>query len=626
MKFALVTNLAGVGLQVDAELVRDVLVEWGHEVTLHQFDEPWGDAKPDVIILFEVVVANLAGVAPHIWYVANPEWLKPEYVRFVQRHCTKVFAKTREAESVLRDKFSNVHYVGFLTRDRRDTAVERERRFLHVGGNSGYRNTNSVIAAWREYRYWASLDAANAPLTVVTNSTTTLTSDDETIPGVTLLKRVSDDEVTRLQNSHLFHLYPSAYEGFGQALHEAQSVGAIILTTDAPPMNEFRAHFHVPSVRTKRVNFGTLHSVSPADIRYQVTEMLAQPNHVVARMSVESRLLFEKGNREFRATFRGHVEGVAPRISVDLARPKLAILGNFRPQHSTENELLWTLRELDYQVISFQEDEDTTDQILAECVQQEVKLLIYVHTHGWITPGKATLDEMLVALRSAGIKSASFHLDRYAGLNLADGRESRVGTHPFWRTDTVFTADGGNQEFFRARGVNHVWLPPGVVKRDCYLGTARPDLTVDVGFVGAVGYHPEYPFRGELIEFLKGAYGDRFRTFQGYRGEALNDLYASIRVVVGDSCFGGADNYWSDRVPETLGRGGFLIHPASVGLNIPGLATFEPGNLIELQDKIDFALEQPWVRKNCREVAMSWVTSQETYHNRMLQLLRVCGL
>jgi hypothetical protein len=147
-----------------------------------------------------------------------------------------------------------------------------------------------------------------------------------------------------------------------------------------------------------------------------------------------------------------------------------------------------------------------------------------------------------------------------------------------------------------------------------------------VGFVGAEGYHPEYPWRGQLIEFLRAVYGSRFKVFTGYRGQALNDLYASIGVVVGDSCFGGSDYYWSDRVPETTGRGGFLLHPECRGLRIPGLALYEPQNLTELQDRIDYYLAHESEREHLRCAAHQWVKNWETYHNRMDTLLRKCGL
>lgn len=630
MRIALITNLASPGLALDARLVREFLETRGHECEYVQFNDlaaPRG--RYDLAVSMEVAVPEFLEIAPRHWLFANPEWTKPEYHRTIQRSFDRVFAKTRDAERVLRERFTNVYYTGFLTQDRRDTSIERLPRCLHIGGKSGFKNTNAVVAAWREYRYW---DGSQLPeLTVVSSSN--MVEETET-PGVRFVRKATDTEIAEMMNSHLFHLCPSAYEGWGHAVHEARGVGAVILSTDAPPMQEFGSPFHVPSVRQRKNNLGMLQEVSPAAIREVVPRMLAQPNHVVARMQAEARARFVRGNEEFDRLFEPHVEGVARASGgrqtgsegTDDPQTTLAILGNFGPSHSTENELLWTLRDMGYRVIPFQENEARTEEILRECIVEKVSLLLYIHTHGWETLGKISVLSLIESLRANGVKTASFHLDRYWGLNQLDHREDRVGEHPFWHTDAVFTADGGNETRFKERGVNHYWLPPGVVKRDCYLGEVRDEYRTDVGFVGAEGYHPEYSFRGELLQFLRSIYGSRFRVFQGIRGKTLNDLYASIKVVVGDSCFGGSDYYWSDRVTETLGRGGFLVHPECRGLRIPGLVTFAPGDLGELQDRIDYYLVHDEEREFLRRAAHAWVRENETYHNRMDRLLRTMGV
>ena len=302
----------------------------------------------------------------------------------------------------------------------------------------------------------------------------------------------------------------------------------------------------------------------------------------------------------------------------------IAVLGNHEVSFCTERELDWTLEErLGHRVTRLQENKVSAQEVVQACRERAVKLLIWVHTHGWDVQGD--LNWMLSQLRSSNIKTASFHLDRFWGLNQLDQREERIGTHPFWRTDKVFTADGGNDERFKALGINHVWMPPAVVERDCKFGSPSLQFNSPIAFTGATGYHPEYPFRPMLVNRLREIYGTNFRSYSGIREAALNDLYASVRVCVGDSCFAGADRYWSDRVPETIGRGGFLIYPETPGLEIPGLVTYTPQDIPDLIKKINFWIDDNNSKERIRRrnEAHEFVKKNHTYTNRMQELLRV---
>ena len=627
MKIAIVSNLAGKGLQVDAELLRDFLVELQHEVTLVQFDTPWPGGQFDLGISLEVVVQHFFSHIPRWWWIPNCEWLRPEYTRPAQRGFEKILAKTRDAEKILRTLFNNVEYVGFLAKDRLDSTIPRIDRCLHIGGDSGLRGTNEVISAWREYRYYD--DRPLPELTIISKAKSVVF---ENTPGIVFHKYVTDNELKILQNSHRFHLAPANYEGFGHSLHESQSVGAVLLTTGAGPMAEVGAPFEVAATPGKSYNLGTLYEVSIPDLRDRLIEMVAQPPESVAKLSCEARARFIAGNEAFKTAFRALLEPQVASLSSGVTqgaqKPRIALLGNLRPEHSTENDLVWSLRDLGYPVTTFQEDEDTTETILRDCVAENVALLIYVHTHSWQAPGHMSLDDLWKELQASHIRTCSFHLDLYWGLNQNDGREDRIGQHAFFRTERIFTADGGHQkEFLERLGTDrHVWLPPAICKREATPGEYTASLAADVGFVGADSYHPEHSFRGRLIEFLRSVYGSRFRLYQGYRGKVLRDVYASVKVLVGDSCGVGARRYWSDRYPETAGRGGFLITPQSEGLMIPGIVHFEPGNLHDLQDKIDWYLEHEEARLACQKAAWLWVRENETYSNRMTSLLSQMGI
>src|SRR5205823_1986374 len=90
-------------------------------------------------------------------------------------------------------------------------------------------------------------------------------------------------------------------------------------------------------------------------------------------------------------------------------------------------------------------------------------------------------------------------------------------------------------------------------------------------FTGSHAYpHEEHRnARTYMIDWLKQRYGGRrFRVYTGgIRNRDHADLCASATIIIGDSCLAGKlDRYWSERIPETLGRAGFLIHPYCPGL------------------------------------------------------------
>lgn len=285
---------------------------------------------------------------------------------------------------------------------------------------------------------------------------------------------------------------------------------------------------------------------------------------------------------------------------------RIAFLGNFQPEWSTENDLARTMEKMGHKVVRLQESDPGFNYLISGD-----DLFFWVHTHGWDRPWIS--DALAMAIRSH-VPTVMFHLDRFWGLNELDDRENQIGKHPMWACDYCFTADGGNDARFKTAGVNHYWSPPAIAERWCYRGTYNPELACDIAFVGSESYHPEYAFRGELIRWLRETYGGRFRLVQDIRGPRLNDLYASVKVVVGDSCFAGADRYWSDRVPETSGRGGFLLHPSTVGQCISHAYYY---NLNNLHQEIEHYVSNHEMREAYIRCCMDHVIHHDTYTHRL---------
>jgi hypothetical protein len=269
-------------------------------------------------------------------------------------------------------------------------------------------------------------------------------------------------------------------------------------------------------------------------------------------------------------------------------------IGNFRPSWSTENYVARSFEDLKHLVVRMQEEDTTSEDVIQAACRADPELVLYTRTWG-LKDHDAGGFRLWQQLRRKGFPTAMLTLDLYWGLN----REPMIKTDPMWHTDVVFTADGGNQERFAAEGINHVWMPPAVYKHECGWGRYQERYASEIAFVGSTQhYHQEWLFRKIMVQELEARYGTGFRHWgkgeQWVRGWALNDLFASVKVVVGDSLH--RPRYWSDRIPETLGRGGLLVCPRVEGLEEVGyrcdqhLLYYTPACLEELFEEIDRAL------------------------------------
>lgn len=300
--------------------------------------------------------------------------------------------------------------------------------------------------------------------------------------------------------------------------------------------------------------------------------------------------------------------------------------GNFRPPHSTENHVMQALEALGDEVDARQEND-----LEAWGPVPDSDLVLWTRT--WDLPDFPQRT-MLDACAARGIPTVGFHLDRWWGLD----RQHEITEHPFFSCSLVITADGGHDDEWKTAGVNHHWMPPAVSEFECRPGLADFDAYGnDVTFVGSWGgYHPEWPHRAQLIAHLQEWFDEDGRlglwpkpNQEAVRGAPLRDLYASTKVCVGDSCLvPPIHHYWSDRIPETLGRGGFLLHPHVDGLDeyyTPGehLVCWTLGDWDELRELIEYYVSHDDERQKIADAGRDHVLAHHTYTERMRQLWRL---
>ena len=292
------------GLSRDADILRQGLASIDIPATL--FDRrkrPFLDRlrRREVADL----VIHLERIHPAWLGAASRHVLIPNQERFPKRHLgrlrrvDRVLAKTRHAQEIFAGLGVDSTCLGFTSADRYDPAVARDgKRFFHLAGGSTLKGTEDVLALWAAHPEWPELvlvqKQANAP---------------ESVPSNVTLRcgYLDDDALKQLQNACGVHLCPSRSEGWGHNIVEAMSCGAVVVTTDAPPMNEHvtaDCGVLVPTSRSEPRHLGRNFFVDPSALETTVAQLVTASPDAAKSLGVKARERFEELNRGFVTRLR----------------------------------------------------------------------------------------------------------------------------------------------------------------------------------------------------------------------------------------------------------------------------------------------------------------------------------
>lgn len=306
---------------------------------------------------------------------------------------------------------------------------------------------------------------------------------------------------------------------------------------------------------------------------------------------------------------------------------RLFLLGAPREEHLNrwKEYIAEDAEDLGWSVIHWPATGITVEEVLDEVKRFKPNIFLWSRSHNHNPTGN--YGEMLRRIEDMGIVTVSQHMDMYWRVK---HRAHQIGRDPWWSAQYVFTADGGHQDKFKERGVNHFWMPPAIGSRVVENVIPRNDrYKGQMVFVGGNWPAAHGSHRKQLLSWARWQNERPFYHHRNMWGSNLGELYASCDFAIGESAQSPNGYYWSDRVVNTLGRRCVLAHPVTKGFNACG---FTDETMIKYQwYRFPEILEK---RKqmsdkdieNMRDAGWDVVRRRHTYKNRLTQIQKVVGL
>lgn len=271
------------------------------------------------------------------WFFPNLEWSSKKDLDSSKT----IICKTKQCYKLLKEEYGhrdkNIWYTGFTSNDKYLSKYTKDyNRFLHIGGKSIVKGTKYVLETWYQHPEWPRLDV------VCFGTCAEMLREDniELKPkcsNVVIHGKLNDEDFIRLMNVCGCILCPSETEGFGHTLNEARSCAAVVLYTNAAPINElFTVEIGIPIdvVNNKKMmGMLPLQKVSTNTLSKAVQTYLKTPIQKRKMMGMKARKSF----LEDRGEFKRRLNCIAFNLDPDIRHNIITDLGGYGTIISSEH-------------------------------------------------------------------------------------------------------------------------------------------------------------------------------------------------------------------------------------------------------------------------------------------------
>jgi len=259
----------------------------------------------DVNFFLESIFPEYLPTARANCLLANQEWFRDSNLPYLSR-LDFLLCKTPSGVRCFQDLPVACRMVGFTSPDKGIPGFERRDplRCLHLSGQSAVKGTEAVVEAWSRHPEWPELTVVRRARRYDGGAAPPLPE----LPNVRYeTDYIPQERLRELQNACEIHVIPSQAEGYGHVIGEAMSCGAIVITTDAPPMNELVEPDRGVLIRVARrepMRRSIRNFVDIADLEAKLNFVFAMPPAERQLLGRNARVWFEAQQRRFEASLR----------------------------------------------------------------------------------------------------------------------------------------------------------------------------------------------------------------------------------------------------------------------------------------------------------------------------------
>lgn len=289
----IITHKNGKGLEKDYQILDRELTSLGHTTN---YVDIYGNKMPppaDVNLFLETANYSMFETAKKNYFIPNPELCMGDVDRVI-RSLDLVLCKTREAERIF-SRWNNAQYLGFTSEDCCQSNYKKNYKLaLHFSGSGGdQKGTAAVENLWARH--------ANYPsLILIKRKESLLCKNQKNVNQIIGYQPTNNIEL--YLNIAGLHICPSITEGFGHTIMEGMSTGAVIVTTDAPPMNELinDPRCLVGYDRKEDQHLATCYHVDEAKFDKTLAYLLSLSEEELMIIGKQNRRNYLKAKEEFR--------------------------------------------------------------------------------------------------------------------------------------------------------------------------------------------------------------------------------------------------------------------------------------------------------------------------------------